>query len=290
MSSPFKGKLVTQIRLNRLSIAGLEQTFQDNAIAESLDKAVKRFSRDRPRLVCKEYNGNGNAGYPLPADWSEEFSYIQSVNFWNEDEPYDQNLYNLIEADGAERAIDNVASGAVTITLSTASNGIFFKANDVISIINNALVAETNYVQADGSSATGVVALRVATAAAYSTSPKIKKVRHLRFADRNPSATEIFKLHYSIPWVVSDSENTIPENMLGPVLDLATAYSAFVLAVHAEKTKELIELGKSYFAMYEGLATAGEGAKQKTIAGAFADLDAKTSAGQQFFWRNARFR
>lgn len=47
----------------------------------SLQEAVKRYSRTKPRVVVEDIAGSGAFDYALPASWSDEMSRVRSVEY-----------------------------------------------------------------------------------------------------------------------------------------------------------------------------------------------------------------
>lgn len=48
---------------------------------DSIAAAIKRYSKDRPRLTCFDQPGQDSSDIPLPADWNPGFSAIESIEY-----------------------------------------------------------------------------------------------------------------------------------------------------------------------------------------------------------------
>ena len=130
--------------------------------------------------------------------------------------------------------------GATEVTLSTIAEARYFGDGDVIAIWNNSEQAEQNWVLADGSPSTGIVTLKNPTAAAYSSTPTIKKLSQLKFLTVTPSGQDVFKINYTKTHVITDDSleaNTVLAKHQDAFEHLAAALAAYEISAKYANTQ-----------------------------------------------------
>src|SRR5574342_685856 len=237
--------LLSEVLLNvrvKLQIRGTpDHTLVDDDIRKAIENAAIRFSRDFPAEASQEYIGNNEKTYPLPTNW-DQLSVIDGIFFRPYQFPYDRDRYlGDQKVDTTERAINNALIGATSVICSTASEAGYFADGDVVAIINSDAQAEQNWVAADGNASTGVVTLKNATAAAYSSTPKLKKLAQLTFLSITPSTTDVFKINYTKTHTVSDEavdNNTVLAKHQDAFEHLAAAFVAYAISAKYANTQD----------------------------------------------------
>lgn len=238
---PLRSEIIYNVRI-KLQIRGTpDHTIVDSDVGKAVDNATIRFSRDFPAEATQEYVGNDESTYPLPSGW-DEVSAIEGIFFSPYRFVYDKDNYVVDDdVDETARALNNVSSGATSVTLTTAAQAGYFKDGDVVEIVNNGADAEQNWVAADGNAGTGVVTLKNATAAAYSSSPQLKKRAQIVFLQIIPSASDLFKINYTKTHVVSDESeeaNTILAKHQDAFEHLAAALTAYEISAKYANTQD----------------------------------------------------
>src|SRR5574342_152365 len=236
--------LLSEVLLNvrvKLQIRGTpDHTLVDDDIRKAIENAAIRFSRDFPAEVSQEYIGNNEKTYPLPTNW-DQLSVIDGIFFRPYQFPYDRDRYLIDQkVDTTERAINNALLGATSVTCSTISEAGYFADGDVVASINNDEQAEQNWIAADGNASTGVVTLKNATAAAYSSTPKLKKLAYLIFLSITPSTTDVFKINYTKTHIVSEvsDDNTVLAKHQDAFEHLAAAFVAYAISAKYANTQD----------------------------------------------------
>lgn len=190
------------------------------------------FSAEVPRIRRKFYAGEGEYDYALPDDWLEDYSVALSVEYEegaqipDVEEPDDWIIY---EPDIRTYDIADASTGGTSVTLSTASNALYFKDGHVITI-KDGTNSETNRVVTDGDTSTGAVV--VSALSNDYTGATINRERVLRFLNNSPSNTSAFILKYTTAHTLTNSENTIPVALRPAFRELGAAIAATIIANH----------------------------------------------------------
>jgi len=288
-----------------LQITGTDELLNDTEIGERVDQAVKTYSRYRPYVKYYEIIGNGEQVYPLPSDWYVGFSAVTSIELPAGNYPRtfaDPNDYEVVEnVDSTQRTINSATPGSTSVTLATASDAGYFKANQLIEIGDDS-ASETNWTAADGNTTTGVLSVKNNLAANYTSNPYVKKLNYLLFKETTPQSTDLINFEYTTIHVLDDSTDTIPFADYDPVVHLAAAFAAYSISDefgkhqdstisadaidYATKSAEWREIGnkhKEIFHEYMGLGSTTAGA---TIT----DLDPTFAWGRRFLYHGGRYR
>lgn len=238
---PLRSEIIYNVRIKLQIRSTPDHTIFDLDVGKAIDNAAMRLSRDFPAEATQEYLGNGESTYPLPSGW-DAISVITAIFFSPYRFIYDKDRYLIIDdVDDTARDLASVGSGATEVTLSTIAQAAYFKDGDVVAILNDGAQVEQNWVAADGDPSTGVVTLKNATAAAYSTSPQLQKLPQLTFLQVIPSASDLFKIKYTKTHVVSDESeaaNTILAKHQDAFEHLAAALAAYEISAKYANTQD----------------------------------------------------
>ena len=192
-----------------------DYVISDTILASAVsDYALLEFSNVSPYKVKKYYAGLGEFSYALPSDWDTNFSKILSIEYESGEQVpniTEGKDYILYEPDVSHYTIGNATAAATSVTLSTATNALFFKDGDVITI-GDATTSESNRVVTNGNGTTGVVVVAALTNT-YNSTPYICKQSVIRFKDDSPGTTSAFLLEYTTIHTLDESTFTIDAHL-----------------------------------------------------------------------------
>ncbi|MHC4076178.1 MAG: hypothetical protein ACYSRZ_07180 [Planctomycetota bacterium] len=285
------------------------ELLSDTEIKALIDDAVLQYSRDIPLEKKLEVVGNNEYEYGLPSDWINEFSIVDKVEYpAGEQIPnfIDQNEFEVVEkVDVTERTIDSASAAATQIVLSTATEAVFFKKGEIITI-SDADASETNQVAADGNTTTGVVTVKTALANTYDDTQVVKKKAFMRFLNNNPISSDYFAYYYRTKHTLTDTsaDDTIPSIDLEAVNHLAASFCAMAIAAEfakkqmstidadsidfGAKSDQWQEIAKSNAKIYADHI--GKGESGKSASGIIADLDSTFGWGRRWLHHGGRAR
>ena len=235
--------------MTKLGISGTgEDLYSVADISDSVSEAVKRYSKDKPRIIYAQFRGQAEYDYDLAnvlTSWVDDFSVIRNLEYpaegqtKQEIEDIDHEIYY---PDTSTYAVGTAGSGGTSLTLSTAANAVFFKNRNCIYIASGTDV-EVNWLTADGNVTTGLLALKNALSQDYDgTAVTVSRRKALRFNFYEPGTSEVIRAEYTATHTLSDSVDTIPTIDLEAVEDLAVAVSAYKIAANfAKKGRSSIE-------------------------------------------------
>lgn len=264
--------------------------------------ALPEFSSKSPRDIVTEYVGNGEYNRELPSTWLPHDSIIKAVfdsNIGQGRGDYDLNNIMIVEdIDNTSRATATVSSGASSVTFSTVANAGFYRVGDVIEIKNtSALSGETNWAAANGNITTGVLTLKNAAAATYSSTPIVRKKNHIRFLTQTPGTSDYFSIKHTGIHIHTDTQDTIPSKQYWAFVSLCCALCARALAADFAKhtdssfnadsvdysthTDKWQTVADKFMQDYLDRMGAGESPKTKA-ASLFVDLDTRDRFGRAY--------
>jgi len=295
-----------------LQIPNADSLIPDNDIMSIVeDLAINRFSEVRPREFHQDYIGNSEYNVALPSSWQDNLSAISNMFIQGAGQDrgeIDPNEYEVIPVDDSTRGLSNVSNGANSITLSTVANAGYFKNDDIIRIGNSSTInsaGETNWCSADGNASTGVITLKNATAAAYSSTPVVKKIDHIRFYRAAPTSSETFVVNYGGLHTHDEDTDTVETADYNAFVNLCAALVAESIAAGFSKhtapsfNADAVDYGtlaqqwqeradKHLVRFNEHFGIGNEA--QAHAAGAFQDLDLKFTHGKEFLFHGGRYR
>lgn len=227
----------------KLNLTDADEILVDtDEIADSIDEAVKEYSRAKPREIIDHFAGQDEYDYDIAnllPNWVDDFSNIKDIEY-----PAGEQAAEIIEdidweiykPDPREYSIADIESEATEIVLSTVANALFFKKHDCI-YIKDETNSEINWAAADGNTTTGVVTLKNAAANDYE-SATVSKRKVLRFPNHSPAADEIIRVIYTATHTHSTDADTIPTIDYDAVVNLAAAIAALKVAAHFAKSAD----------------------------------------------------
>lgn len=264
--------------------------------------ALPEFSSKVPRIVSTEYVGNSEYNRELPSTWLAHDSVIHAVfdsNIGQGRGDYDINNIMVVEdVDETARGVATVSSGATSATFSTVANAGYYRVGDVIEIKNNsALSGETNWASANGNTTTGVLTIKNAAAATYSSTPVIRKKPHIRFITQIPGTSDYFTIKHTGIHIHTDTQDTIPSKQYWAFVLLCCALTARSLAARFAKhtdstfssdavdysthTDKWQTVADKFMEDYLSRVGAGDDVKVKAAA-IFVDLDTRDRFGRSY--------
>lgn len=235
---PTRVQTIARVR-NILEIRGTNEILTDAQIGERVDDALSIYSKHRSRQIFEEYQGNGQHEFALPASWVDEFSTIISVELEGGGQIrtfVDMNDIEIVEVDTTSRTLDNVASGATSVTLSTVAEAVFFRDGEIVTI-SDTDASETNWITADGNTTTGVATILNAADNLYDSTPVIRKQNHITFRADEPDSAMYFIVEYAGRHIHNGSD-TIPINDYEAFSHLSSSVAAESIADHFAKLQE----------------------------------------------------
>jgi len=261
---------ITSVR-RKLQITGTNELLTDTEIGDCIDEAVRKYSTHKPREVIDQIAGQAEYDYDVAnylASWVDDFSQIMKVEHPAENqtiELLEDEDWELYKPDPGTYTIDNASSGGTTITLSTATEALFFKDNNSIYIADDD-ANEINWTCGDGVPSTGVVTLKNALSNTYDATPFVSKRKVLRFLVDSPSTTEIIMVTYTAIHTLSDAIDTLPAHDYDAVVNIAASLCASEIASelakqsdpsimgdvidHLDKSRRWSEIAKEYEEKY----------------------------------------
>jgi len=273
-----------------------------------LEPALSLFSKDSPREAVYEFIGNNQDKQVLPSDWDYSISGIKEIILGSSTTPVDQNEYMVVKNDATERGLDNVSEDDTSITLSTAANAGFIKNGDLILIANqgDADTAQTNWASADGNTTTGVVTIKNAASADFTSTPVVKKLDTLHFLITTPGLTTVVKVKYDARHIHNDSTDTLPDNDYPAFCSLAASkISRTISTFYSHKQSgslsvdqvdygaaaaAWLEIANSFKAEYNDYMNKGHDQKPRTNVDMIdIDTDSRRSKGSYIYHGRRRF-
>ena len=291
-----------------LRIGESQDLITDTEIISCIDSSIEEHSKAFPQEGRWDVIGNGEYNFPLPDDWSDNFSVVLDVEYpvgFQNPELYDRNSFKVVKVDTDAYPIANALLAAISVTLSTVANAGYFKKGDLLSLTTGS-TSYDNWASANGSAA-GVVTLKNALAAALNSTPTIAKQNHFRLLDSSPLSTELITIVYSLPHVLDDdsANTTLPVNDAKNVIRLSAYYVALAIAAnfgkyksssitadsvdYAGMTEKWMDIADKQLKIYNKYFGIGEEADAKS-GGIVAELDMRTSTGEKYFWQGSRYR